>query len=111
MTLKSALTNRNAPKSEYELQAKEAWKFWETQPVPQLGSAIPNGINEPIEPNKQIEEIKQDAFSLPSGFKWSDLDINNHDQLMELYHLLNENYVEDDDNMFRFDYSPGFLKW
>ena len=32
-------------------------------------------------------------------------------QLQELYTLLNENYVEDDDNMFRFDYSPDFLKW
>jgi glycylpeptide N-tetradecanoyltransferase len=31
--------------------------------------------------------------------------------LTELYELLNENYVEDDDNMFRFDYSPEFLKW
>jgi len=25
--------------------------------------------------------------------------------------LLNENYVEDDDNMFRFDYPPEFLQW
>jgi glycylpeptide N-tetradecanoyltransferase len=32
-------------------------------------------------------------------------------QLKELYQLLNENYVEDDDNMFRFDYSPEFLHW
>ena len=32
-------------------------------------------------------------------------------QLKELYTLLNENYVEDDDNMFRFDYSPTFLSW
>ena len=32
-------------------------------------------------------------------------------QLKELYILLNENYVEDDDNMFRFDYSPEFLRW
>lgn len=32
-------------------------------------------------------------------------------QLKELYTLLNENYVEDDDNMFRFDYSPEFLLW
>ena len=32
-------------------------------------------------------------------------------QLKELYVLLNENYVEDDDNMFRFDYSPEFLRW
>ncbi|XP_046846253.1 glycylpeptide N-tetradecanoyltransferase 2-like [Xenia sp. Carnegie-2017] len=32
-------------------------------------------------------------------------------QLKELYQLLNENYVEDDDNIFRFDYSLDFLKW
>lgn len=32
-------------------------------------------------------------------------------QLRELYTLLNENYVEDDGNMFRFDYSPEFLLW
>ena len=32
-------------------------------------------------------------------------------QLKELYVLLTENYVEDDDNMFRFDYSPEFLRW
>jgi len=25
--------------------------------------------------------------------------------------LLRDNYVEDDDNMFRFDYSVEFLRW
>jgi glycylpeptide N-tetradecanoyltransferase len=103
--------NRNAPRNEDELRTKDEWKFWETQPVPQLGAAIPKGTNEPIQPNKPVEEIKQDPFSLPDGFKWDDIDLNNKDELMELYTLLNENYVEDDDNMFRFDYSPGFLKW
>ena len=32
-------------------------------------------------------------------------------QLEEVYTLLNENYVEDEDNMFRFDYSRLFLRW
>ena len=32
-------------------------------------------------------------------------------QLEQVYKLLAENYVEDDDNMFRFDYSTDFLKW
>ena len=32
-------------------------------------------------------------------------------QWKELYTLLIENYVEDDDNMFCFDYSPEFLQW
>uniref|UniRef100_A0A673AVH4 Glycylpeptide N-tetradecanoyltransferase n=1 Tax=Sphaeramia orbicularis TaxID=375764 RepID=A0A673AVH4_9TELE len=42
---------------------------------------------------------------------WDTLDLSNADVLKEVYTLLNENYVEDDDNMFRFDYSPNFLKW
>ena len=32
-------------------------------------------------------------------------------QMEELYILLRDNYVEDDDCMFRFDYSKDFLKW
>ena len=114
LSLRNLLTggnNRNAPKTEEELRIKEQWKFWETQPVPKIGAPIEKGVNEPIEPDRPISEIKADPFSLPDGFKWDDVDINNHEQLMELYTLLNENYVEDDDNMFRFDYSPGFLKW
>jgi len=105
------LSNRNAPKTEYELECKKEWKFWETQPVPQLGSSFGSDVNEPIEPNKPISEINPVPFSLPAGFKWDDLDLSNREQLMELYTLLSENYVEDDDNMFRFDYSPEFLEW
>jgi glycylpeptide N-tetradecanoyltransferase len=32
-------------------------------------------------------------------------------QSEEVYTLLTENYVEDDDAMFRFDYSIPFLHW
>lgn len=42
---------------------------------------------------------------------WSDIDLNSASELLELYTLLNENYVEDDESMFRFDYSQEFLKW
>lgn len=31
--------------------------------------------------------------------------------MKELYILLNENYVEDEDNKFRFDYSTDYLRW
>lgn len=78
--------------------------------MPQLGEQI-NDINEPIEPNKPISEIRQDPYTLPDGFQWDTLDIENPQVLKELYTLLNENYVEDDDAMFRFDYQPEFLKW
>jgi glycylpeptide N-tetradecanoyltransferase len=32
-------------------------------------------------------------------------------EIKEVYTLLTNNYVEDDDNMFRFDYSKEFLRW
>jgi glycylpeptide N-tetradecanoyltransferase len=32
-------------------------------------------------------------------------------QAQEVYVLLRDNYVEDDDSMFRFDYSVAFLRW
>ena len=67
--------------------------------------------SEPIEPNKPIDEIKADPYKLPEGFNWDTLDLNDDVVLKELYTLLNENYVEDEDSMFRFDYSPQFLRW
>ncbi|XP_075443541.1 glycylpeptide N-tetradecanoyltransferase 2 isoform X3 [Ascaphus truei] len=63
----------------------------------------------PVEPDK--DNIRQEPYSLPQGFMWDTLDLSNAEVLKELYTLLNENYVEDDDNMFRFDYSPEFLQW
>jgi glycylpeptide N-tetradecanoyltransferase len=48
---------------------------------------------------------------LPAGYSWSDLDLTNDEQADELYNLLTQNYVEDDDAMFRFDYSVKFLRW
>lgn len=93
----------------------KVYKFWNTQPVPQIHEAS-EGINEKefhkaIEPDKAISEIKQDPYALPEGFVWDTLDLNNDVILKELYTLLNENYVEDDDAMFRFDYQPEFLRW
>lgn len=84
-------------------------RFWSTQPVPQMGEAI--NENEAIEPNKPISEIKPEPYALPDGFQWDTLSIDDPQVLKELYTLLNENYVEDDDAMFRFDYQPEFLKW
>ena len=64
-----------------------------------------------IEVEKTIADIRPEPYSLPEGYRWADIDINNEEQAEELYQLLTENYVEDDDNMFRFDYSVNFLKW
>lgn len=88
---------------------QKSYKFWSTQPVPKFNEEIVQ--NEAIEADKQISDIRADPYALPEGFKWEALNLNDPLVLTELYTLLNENYVEDDDAMFRFDYQPEFLKW
>lgn len=84
-------------------------KFWNTQPVPQEGEVFEE--HGPIDELKTVSDVKQDPYTMPSGFDWVSLDVCDPVQLEEIYTLLTENYVEDDDNMFRFDYSKDFLMW
>lgn len=103
------LTFQQKPAKTAEEALQKQYQFWNTQPVPKMDEKIT--CNEPIEPDKGIQEIRQESYSLPDGFKWDTLNLNEPLVLKELYMLLNENYVEDDDSMFRFDYPPEFLKW
>lgn len=77
---------------------------------------MPHGSREghpegPIVPNKPMDQIRQEPYTMPTGFQWSNVDVHNADDIQELYQLLSNNYVEDDDALFRFDYSPEFLLW
>ncbi|KAL7976945.1 hypothetical protein Chor_008894 [Crotalus horridus] len=95
------------PAKTMEEATKRSYQFWDTQPVPKLGEVV--NTHGPVEPDK--DNIRQEPYTLPQGFMWDALDLGDRGVLKELYTLLNENYVEDDDNMFRFDYSPEFLLW
>lgn len=78
-----------------------------------------------MEPDTPHDQIRKEPYNLPAGFEWMDVDVDDDVQvckmqgiattkclqLKDVYTLLNENYVEDDDNMFRFDYSKEFLRW
>jgi len=90
---------------------KKEYKFWSTQPVPKIDEEITAAVNECIAPDVPQDQLRHEPYSLPGGFEWDALNLDDPLVLKELYILLNENYVEDDDSMFRFDYSPGFLRW
>lgn len=64
----------------------------------------------PIE-RKTVADISTSPYPLPASFEWDSLDMTDAKCVAEVYSLLYDNYVEDDDNMFRFDYSADFLKW
>ncbi|KPJ16728.1 Glycylpeptide N-tetradecanoyltransferase [Papilio machaon] len=103
------LNLQQKPAKTTEEALHKSYKFWSTQPVPKMDEKIVS--NEPIEPPKAVEEIRSEPYTLPDGFQWDTLNLNEPLVLKELYTLLNENYVEDDDCMFRFDYQTDFLKW
>ncbi|CAA3020116.1 glycylpeptide N-tetradecanoyltransferase 1-like [Olea europaea var. sylvestris] len=87
-------------------------KFWETQPVGQFkdvgDSSLPEG---PIELPKPLSEVKQEPYNLPNLYEWTVCDMDSDEICNEVYVLLTNNYVEDDDNLFRFNYSKEFLRW
>uniref|UniRef100_A0A8C6MAY2 Glycylpeptide N-tetradecanoyltransferase n=1 Tax=Nothobranchius furzeri TaxID=105023 RepID=A0A8C6MAY2_NOTFU len=55
--------------------------------------------------------VRKEPYSLPPGFCWDSLDLSNSLVLRELCGLLNKNYMEDDDNTIRFDFSLEYLQW
>jgi len=88
-----------------------AYKFWSTQPVPRLDDKSKVEVEGPI---KEIDMslVRKEAYPLGlDGFEWVTMDLTSEDQLKEVYDLLYGHYVEDDEAMFRFNYSKSFLKW
>ena len=87
-------------------------KFWETQPVGQFNdlgdTSLPEG---PIQQPTPLSEVKQEPYILPSAYELVTCDLDSEEVCSEVYTLLTNNYVENDDSMFRFDYSKEFLRW
>ena len=79
-------------------------KFWDTQPVPSMSATVTQD-GEIV----KVDKVKQVPFPLPDQFEWCTVDLLS--QLHQVYQLLADNYVEDDDATFRFAYTLDFLKW
>jgi len=45
------------------------------------------------------------------GFEWVTMDLTREEELKEVFELLYGHYVEDEEAMFRFNYSASFLRW
>ena len=104
-----------------EGKAPEDYKFWNTQPVPKFQE--PNLLQTTdgsegaksegaILPDKICRaSAKADPEKLLDGFEWCLVDLEDPEELHELYDLLENHYVEDTDGSFRFKYSVEFLSW
>ena len=86
--------------------------FWDSQPVPKAYDKVDETMyDHQIDKPKTVAEVKPEPYTLPTGFYWANINILDPKEAEEVYQLLTQNYVEDDDNMFRFDYSIAFLQW
>jgi len=85
-------------------------KFWRTQPVVQPGEA-PGQAHGVLAPNVPPEQVRAEPYVLPHDFEWVTVNVEDAMQLQEVYTLLTNNYVEDDEATMRFDYSREFLQW
>ncbi|KAL8430629.1 hypothetical protein ACSSS7_005801 [Eimeria intestinalis] len=87
-----------------ESGASSTHLFWDTQPVVKASEIqlITPADEGPIDSTKTVEDVRKEPYKLPSGFVWTECD---------LYQLLSMHYVEDDDNLFRFNYGREFLVW
>jgi len=85
--------------------------FWETQPVAQFNDDATAAEDGPIDKPLTVADVKPEPYNLPASFEWTTCDMADSATNLEVYNLLTQNYVEDDDNMFRFDYSAPFLNW
>lgn len=87
-----------------------SYKFWQTQPVPKLDEKkdhIEEGPFKTVDP----EKVPKEPSPLMDGFEWVTMDLLNDEELKEVFELLYGHYVEDEEAMFRFNYSHSFLKW
>lgn len=107
-----SLFKTNDPKKLNEELCKKR-EFWDSQPVPKLKDyllEIEKQVEGPLEV-KKVLDVRVEPYLVPAAFEWCDVDLEDPIQIEQVYTLLYENYVEDDDNMFRFDYSKEFLRW
>ena len=57
--------------------AKKTYEFWSTQPVRQIDEEINTSTNEAIAPNVPYEALRHDPYSLPDGFHWDTLNLDD----------------------------------
>lgn len=64
------------------MDSKKRHEFWETQPVNQFSDKLDTDINEPLKPRQPKNLIATDAFELPSGYYWVEIDINEDSEVI-----------------------------
>lgn len=89
---------------------KSEYKFWSTQPVPQLNRDCKVDFG-PINNDKNLESIPKESYTLPEGFEWKEVDLSQSNEVDKLFEFLKSNYIGDESHLFGTEYSKDFLRW
>ena len=89
---------------------KTEYKFWSTQPVPQLNRDCKIDFG-PLNKETNLDNVKKEPYMLPEGFEWKEVDLSQSNEVDKLYEFLKSNYVGDESHLFGMEYSKDFLKW
>lgn len=92
-----------------EEASNKSHAFWDKQPVPKMTEVVTE--HGPLDKDKTPDDVRAEPLALVAGFEWAVIDVKNPKHREELFNLLAKNYVEDDDNVFRFRYPQEFLLW
>jgi hypothetical protein len=86
--------------------------FWKNKPI-SISSNIYLTLDVKEERNdfnkKSVEKVENNI--LPSGLYWEYFSDVQSETLIEIFNLLENNYVEDLSSNFRLSYSLDFLNW
>lgn len=91
---------------------KKQHEFWDKQPVSGgINQFDETENNSPIEIYNDFSSVPTVPYNLPNEFFWKTLDVNDTNQLEELYTFLSKNYYDNSENLIYLNYSSSFLKW
>lgn len=93
------------------VKAMATYKFWSTQPVMRFDEETKQVEDGPLQILKLQDIPTQPAPLAVAGFEWVTLDVRSDADVKDICELMNGHYVEDADEMFRFNYGTGILKW
>lgn len=109
LSLREAMSDITA--SGKSIKDMAAYKFWSTQPVMRFDEEAKQVEDGPLQILKLEGVPTQPAPLAVTGFEWVTLDVSSDADVKDICELMNGHYVEDADEMFRFNYGTGILKW
>jgi glycylpeptide N-tetradecanoyltransferase len=83
--------------------------FWKTQPVLETTNILDIDFGPIVIP--KLEDIRKEPYNLPEGFEFHTLNLNDHQELLDVQNFLNNNYLELCNDNIRFAYSTESIKW